>query len=98
MDGVKHVSVAISCAAEGETVYAYDTETVTVGDKQTTTSKVVTVGGKPLVVKTLPPEIFGVVVVADGADNPVTKYKIIQAVVTLLQTSADKVQVFTYKS
>lgn len=98
MDGVKNVKVAVSCSAADEKVYAYDKETSVVGDKQTVSEKLVTVSGKPLVIKTLPPEIYGVVVVADGADNPITKYKIIQVVVTLLDTSADKVQVFTYKS
>ena len=98
MDGVKNVTVAVSCSAEAETVYAYETESVTSNGKETVTSKIVTVSGKPLVVKVLPPEIYGVVVVADGADDPVVKYKIIQVVVTLLDTSADKVQVFTYKS
>ncbi len=98
MDGCKNVKVAISCSAADEKVYAYETETSTVGDKQTVTETLVTVSGKPLVLKTLPPKIYGVVVVADFNDDPVTKYKIIQVVVTLLDTSADKVQVFTYKS
>ena len=97
IDGVKNVSVAISASALEQTEYAYDRETTVVGDKQTTSEKLVTVGGKPLVTKTLPPEIYGVVVVCDYADDPITKYKIIQVVVTLLDTSADKVQVFTYK-
>lgn len=98
MDGCKNVKVAISCSAADEKVYAYEKETSVTGDKQTVTETLVTVSGKPLVLKTLPPEIYGVVVVADFADDPVTKYKIIQVVVTLLDTSADKVQVFTYKS
>ena len=97
MDGVKNVSVAISASSLEQTEYAYDRETTVVGDKQTVTEKVVIVSGKPLVTRTLPPEIYGVVVVADGADDPIVKYKIIQVVVTLLDTSADKVQVFTYK-
>lgn len=98
MDGCKNVKVAISCSAADEKVYAYEKETVSAGDKETVTEKLVTVSGKPLVLKILPPEIYGVVVVADFNDDPVTKYKIIQVVVTLLDTSADKVQVFTYKS
>ncbi|MCM1290003.1 MAG: hypothetical protein NC132_04820 [Corallococcus sp.] len=98
MDGCKNVKVAVSCAVAEEKIYAYDKETTVVGGKETITETLVTVSGKPLVVKTLPPEIYGVVVVAEGANDPVTKYKIIQAVVTLLDTSADKVQVFTYKS
>ena len=98
MDGVKNVSVAISASTMEQTEYAYDRETVTVGDTQTVTERLVTVAGKPLVTRTLPPQILGVVVVADGADDPIVKFKIIQVVVTLLDTSADKVQVFTYKS
>ena len=89
--------MAISCAAESETVYAYDKQTVTEGNKQTVTETLVTVSGKPLVSKTIPPQIYGVVVAVSGNDDAVIKYKIIQTVVTLLDTSADKVQVFTYK-
>ena len=51
-----------------------------------------------MVIKNLPPEILGVVVVAEGADSPLVKLKIIQAVQTLLGVETNNIQVFTYKS
>lgn len=98
MEGCGNVKVAISYSAVDEKVYAYETVATTSGGVTKQTSSVVMVKGEPLVVKTLPPTISGVVVIADGADNAVTKMKIKQVVVTLLGVSIDKVQVFTYKS
>ncbi len=95
MDGCKNVKVAITYSAVEEKVYAYETERVEKGDSVTQTSTLVTVKGEPLVIKTLPPQISGVVVVCDGADDPNSRVKIKQVVVTLLDISADKVQVFT---
>lgn len=95
MDGVGKVKVAITYSAAEEKVYAYETETVQNGDKVTETEKIVTVNGEPLVLKTLTPEIYGVVVVCDAADDPSVRVKIKQVVVTLLNVDIDKVQVFT---
>lgn len=98
MEGCKGAEVAISYSVANENVYAYETETKTVNGVVTQISSVVMVKGEPLVLKTLPPTISGVVVLADCADDAVMKMKIKQVVVTLLQVSIDKVQVFTYKS
>lgn len=98
IEGCGKVSVAISYESADEKVYAYETETVSSGGSVKQTSNIVTVKGEPLVLKTLPPNILGVVVVAEGADNPVVKLKIIQAVVTLLGVKSNCVEVFAYKS
>lgn len=98
MYGCKNVEVAISYNAVGEKEYAYQTETKTVNGTVVEVSSLVTVKGEPLVLKTLPPSICGVVVVADCNDDAVTKMKIKQVVVTLLEVSVDNVQVFTYKN
>ena len=95
MDGCKNVKVAITYSAVEEKVYAYETENVEKGETVTETSTIVTVKGEPLVLKTLPPQISGVVVVCDGANDAAVRVKIKQVVVTLLGVSADKVQVFT---
>ena len=42
--------------------------------------------------------VVGVVVVAEGADDPIVKFKIIEVVVTLLNVDKTDVAVFTYKS
>lgn len=98
IEGCGKASVAISYKSADEKVYAYETQTSSAGGKVTQSSNIVTVKGEPLVLKTLPPNILGVVVVAEGADNPVLKFKIIQVVVTLLGVDSSNVQVFTYKS
>ncbi len=92
------VSVAISYKSNEQKVYAYETQTNKTNGTITEVSSIITVKGEPLVLKNLPPEILGVVVVAQGADNPIVKLRIIQAVETLLGVEANNIQVFTYKS
>ena len=96
--GCGKATVAISYKSNEEQVYAYETETTTSNGVTKQTSSIVTVKGEPLVTKTLPPTILGVVVVAEGADNPIVRLKIIEVVVTLLDVQQKDVQVFTYKS
>ena len=96
--GCGKATVAISYSSNEERVYAYETETTTSNGITKQTSSIVSVKGEPLVTKTLPPTILGVVVVAEGADNPVVRLKIIEVVVTLLNVQQKDVQVFTYKS
>ena len=98
ISGCGKATVAISYSSNEEKVYAYETQTTTSNGVTTTTKSIVSVKGEPLVTETLPPKILGVVVVAEGADNPVVRYKIVEVVVTLLAVDANNVQVFTYKS
>ena len=98
IDGCGKATVAISYSSNEERVYAYETVTTTSNGVTKQTSSIVSVKGQPLVTKTLPPTILGVVVVAKGADNPVIRLKIIEVVVTLLDVQQKDVQVFTYKS
>ena len=42
--------------------------------------------------------VIGVVVVAEGANDPIIRFKIVEVVVTLLDVDSTSVQVFTYKS
>ena len=42
--------------------------------------------------------IIGVVIAAEGADDPIVKYRIVKTVVTLLAVDSSCVQVFTYIS
>ena len=95
IEGCGKVAVAISHDAYEEKVYAYEKDKNPDG---TEISTVVLVKGEPLVIKTLPPNILGVVIVAEGADNPIIKMKIKEVVVTLLDVDVSKVQVFTHKS
>lgn len=94
MDGCGKTEVAVSCSSENGKQYAYDTVIDSDGTKKTT---VALVGGKPLVERELPPQIFGVVVVCEGATDPVVRMKIARVVVTLLDVDIGCVQVFAYK-
>lgn len=98
IDGCGKATVAISYSSNEEHVYAYETVTTTSNGVTKEVRSIVSVKGEPLVTKTLPPTILGVVVVAQGADNPVVRLKIIEVVVTLLDVQQKDVQVFTYKS
>ena len=98
IEGCGKATVAISYSSNEEQVYAYETVTTTSNGVTKQTSSIITVKGEPLVTKTLPPKILGVVVVAEGADNPIIRLKIIEVVVTLLNVQQKDVQVFTYKS
>ncbi|MCH5160079.1 MAG: hypothetical protein J1F66_04435 [Clostridiales bacterium] len=42
--------------------------------------------------------VIGVVVVAEGANDPIIRFKIVEVVVTLLDVDSTSVSVFTYKS
>ena len=43
-------------------------------------------------------DVIGVVVVAEGANDPIVRFKIVEVVVTLLNVDSSDVAVFTYKS
>ncbi len=98
ISGCGKTSVAISYASDEEKVYAYETETTTSGGVTKQTDSLVSVKGEPLVTKVLPPKILGVVVVAEGADDPIVRFQIVKVVVTLLDVPEKDVQVLTYKS
>lgn len=98
IQGCGKASVAISYASNEEKVYAYETETTTSGGVTKQTNSLVSVKGEPLVSTTLLPKILGVVVVAEGADDPIVRYRIVNVVVTLLDVREKDVQVLTYKS
>lgn len=98
IQGCGKASVAISYASNEEKVYAYETETTTSGGVTKQTNSLVSVKGEPLISTTLPPKILGVVVVAEGADDPIVRYRIVNVVVTLLDVREKDVQVLTYKS
>lgn len=110
INGVGKVSVAITYASSKELVPAQDTRqnesNTNERDKeggvrstsQVDTDNKVIVGQqtdtKPVILKELPPEVRGVLVVADGANNQIVKTDIGKAVSTALGISLNKVQVF----
>ncbi len=95
--GCGKATVAISYSSTESKEYAFENTTSTESGVVVQTSTIVMVNGQPLVLKTLTPNILGVVVVAEGANNAITKMKIVDAVVTLLDIETNKVQVFDHK-
>ena len=95
IEGCGKVEVAISYATDGKKVYAYETTSKQDGNTIQQTSSLITIKGEPLLIQTLTPTILGVVVVASGANSPLVRYKIKQAVVTLLDIDICCVQVFS---
>lgn len=111
INGVGRVSVAITYSSSKEIVPAQDIKqnesNTNEKDKEggvrntieTDTDSKVIVGQqtetKPVILKEIPPQVKGVVVVADGAGNGVVKANIEKAVSTALGISLSKVEVFS---
>lgn len=89
--GAGRVRVMVHLESGVEIVPAVKTETE--GDRSVTT--VLTVGGKPMILREIQPRIKGVIVVAEGAENATVKVNLLRAVATLTGVSVDAVQVFT---
>lgn len=51
-------------------------------------------GNKPFIIKEVKPKISGVIVIAEGADNPEVKYKLYEAVKTIFNVDQYKVNVY----
>ncbi len=110
ISGVKEANVLITYESSKELVPAFQTGTTTdttqessEGESKTTRSEdiqseIATVDGESgqnaLILKEIEPEIKGVVVVAQGAEDIGVKMNIIQAVTTLLDIPQNKVEVF----
>lgn len=110
INGVGKVSIAITYSSSKEIVPAEDVKqnqtNINEKDKEggvrstlenDTDSKII-LGQKsdavPVVLKEIPPQVRGVVVVAEGAKNEGTKVDIAKAVSTALGISLSKIQVF----
>lgn len=111
--GAGNVKVMINFSDSGEIITATTnnssidktTDTSTSGNR-TTESKtdnvspvIIQQDGKdtPLIVKELAPDVLGVVVVAEGADNVSVRINLLQAVQTLLNVDSNKIEIFTMK-
>lgn len=55
-------------------------------------------GAKPLIIKELEPEIKGVIVISEGANDINVKMQLLRAVQTVLGVNADQVDVFVMES
>ena len=110
IEGAGRVEVMITYEASGEIVPAISVDkqtstTTSSGDSGTSTTstentqnEIVTIGcsggNSALVLKEKSPEIRGVIVVSEGADNIAVKLNLLRAVQTLLSVSPDQVDVY----
>lgn len=105
--GVGSTEVLITYKSTSEKITANTTTTnnntssSTSGNTNSSTSVtqspvIVTNSGKsePYITKEIMPEIKGVIIVAEGADNPVTKLAIMRAAQTALQINASNIEIF----
>ncbi|MFA5576996.1 MAG: sporulation stage III protein AG [Tissierellaceae bacterium] len=112
LDGVDKVNVMITVENSAEKIAAtnrtLNTEKVIENDseggsressREDSTSQVLTRGsdGSLLVVKEIKPSINGVIVIAQGAEDPLVKEIIYEAVKTVLGIKGNKVQVYSGK-
>ena len=93
IDGVNNVSVIITLESGFEYVYATEEETKTTSTGTLTTSSLVLIDKKPVVVKELFPKIKGVVVITPSAKDINTRLNILSAIQTILEVSNDKITI-----
>ncbi len=93
--GAGKVEVIISVSSGMQTVFA--TEKTYQSSKGETVENPLIVNGKPLVTMESYPEISGVVIVAEGANNLSVKVDLLNACQTFLSISNEKIQILSMK-
>lgn len=97
VEGVGKVSVAISVESGMETVLAMKTTVKNTEDGTLTEETPILVNGKTVVLKELYPKISGVLIVAEGVENPSVLYRVQQATTSLLDIDVKSVEILTMK-
>ena len=106
VEGAGEVSVMVYADTGSEMVPAYNNEQDTRNDEKTdektmeiSESKQLALSGKdePVILKVIIPQIKGVVVVAEGADDILIKAQLNDAVCTLLGIPEHRVQILKHK-
>lgn len=92
MEGAGEVDVFITARSEGTTVIA--TESVVGADGSVTTSPVLA-GGEPIVLETCNPEITGVLIVAEGANDLNVRFNLLEAAASVLDIDQSIIKVYT---
>lgn len=105
VEGAGEVSVVINYAGSAEKVPAksVDTQMTDNTDEKGTASSLsertdiaVSAGGETFILKEMSPEVRGVIVVAEGADDIGVRMSLMRAVTTLLDIDANKVEVLKH--
>ena len=98
IEGAGEVSVMISFSDEGETVIATETKVLEDGTKVLEDGTVVTapvlVDGEVVVLEVKKPEISGVLIVAEGADDLSVRFDLLSAAASVLDINQSLIKVY----
>ena len=97
VDGVGKVSVVITVKSGMETVLAMKTTTTQTVNGTETIETPIIVNGETIIVKEVFPEITGVLIVAEGAENIMTMQRLQQATMSLLNVKIDQIEILGMK-
>ncbi len=97
VDGAGKVSVVISVKSGMETVLASETIIKETENGKEKVETPIIINGKTVVLKELYPEITGVLIVAEGADNIAVMNKIQQATMSLLDIKINQIEILSMK-
>ena len=92
MEGVGAVEIFMTVSSEGKTVIAKES---VVGEDGSVTTKPVFSGGDPIVLEECKPEITGVLIVADGADDLTVRFNLLEATASVLNINQSIIKVYT---
>lgn len=101
ISGVGDVSVMVTYYSSAEKSLAYEKKIDIKGDSlngfggESSDEKAVLADGEPVVIQEISPEVRGVVVVAEGAENPTVNQNITKAVSTALGVAFHKICVLS---
>ena len=91
--GAGAVAVALTFAESVESVYAEEEEQAVSTDQSQSSSALAAINDNPVLIKQRLPKVLGVVIVAEGAGDPLVKERLYQAASSLLGLNAAQVAV-----
>ena len=95
--GAGKINVVITVESGMETVLAMKTTTTQTVNGTETIETPIIVNGETIIVKEVFPEITGVLIVAEGAENIMTMQRLQQATMSLLNVKIDQIEILGMK-
>ncbi|SFP96586.1 stage III sporulation protein AG [Lachnospiraceae bacterium XBB1006] len=93
MEGAGEVQVMVTVEDTGESVMGKDSRLAEKESEESTVYQEEGQGRKPFVISSKTPRVQGVVIVCEGAGNPVVKQRISEAVQALFQIESHKISI-----
>ncbi len=97
IEGAGKTSVTVTVDGTSEEEVLKETTTKIENGVKSIIESVILVNGKPYVTKTLNPNIIGIVVVCEGAENLNVKLAITEVITTTLTISSEKIRILKMK-